>query len=91
MFQLDRCCRPRHDQLGGDVADTNALRPNIVLILADDLIYSGHHGCFGSEISGNLDRMAAGECRDENQFYTTPVLSDTGGSARRTVSATDWH
>jgi arylsulfatase len=50
---------------------TNAPRPNIVLIMADDLGYSDL-GCFGSEIpTPNLDRLAANGLRF-TQFYTTP-------------------
>ncbi len=46
-------------------------RPNIVIILADDLGYSDL-GCYGSEIdTPNLDRLAAGGLRF-TQFYTTP-------------------
>jgi len=38
----------------------NASRPNIVLILVDDMGYSDL-GCFGSEIeTPNIDRLAAG-------------------------------
>src|SRR5271154_3218676 len=52
-------------------AETSAPRPNILLILADDLGYSDL-GCFGSEISTpNLDRLAAQGMR-MTQFYTTP-------------------
>src|SRR6058998_256256 len=43
-------------------------RPNIVLILADDMGFSDL-GCYGSEISTpNLDRLAAGGLRF-TQFY----------------------
>ena len=43
-------------------------RPNIVLILADDMGYSDL-GCYGSEIeTPNLDRLAAGGLRF-TQFY----------------------
>ena len=46
-------------------------RPNVVLVLADDLGYSDL-GCFGSEISTpNLDRLASSGLR-LTQFYTTP-------------------
>ena len=47
------------------------LRPNIILILADDLGFSDL-GCYGSEIATpNLDHLAAGGLR-LNQFYNTP-------------------
>src|SRR5579863_9163021 len=46
-------------------------RPNIVLILADDMGFSDL-GCYGSEISTpNLDKLAAGGQRF-TQFYNTP-------------------
>src|SRR5688500_16470807 len=45
-----------------------AARPNVVLILADDLGYSDL-GCYGSEIATpNLDRLAQGGVRF-TQFY----------------------
>jgi arylsulfatase len=45
-----------------------AVKPNIVLILADDLGYSDL-GCYGSEVATpNLDRLAAGGLRF-TQFY----------------------
>src|SRR6185295_16430976 len=45
-------------------------RPNIVIILADDMGYSDI-GCYGSEIATpNLDRLAAGGLRF-TQFYNT--------------------
>lgn len=57
-----------------DVASVQ--RPNIVLILADDLGYSDL-GCFGSEISTpNLDRLASSGMR-LTQFYTTPRCCPT--------------
>jgi arylsulfatase len=47
------------------------VRPNIVVILADDLGYSDL-GCYGSEIATpNLDRLAK-EGQRFTQFYTTP-------------------
>ena len=47
------------------------MRPNIVIILADDLGYSDL-GCYGSEIATpNLDRLAK-EGQRFTQFYTTP-------------------
>ncbi len=48
----------------------SADRPNIVLIMADDMGYSDL-GCYGSEIATpNLDRLAAGGVRF-TQFYNT--------------------
>jgi arylsulfatase len=46
-------------------------KPNIILILADDMGFSDI-GCFGSEVATpNLDRMAARGMR-LNQFYNNP-------------------
>jgi len=60
----------------GPGAEPKPLRPNIVLILADDLGYSDL-GCFGSEIpTPNLDRLAANGMR-LTQFYTTPRCCPT--------------
>ena len=60
----------------GVAAETNASRPNIVLILADDLGFSDL-GCYGSEISTpNLDGLAAGGLK-LTQFYTTPRCCPT--------------
>ena len=48
-----------------------ASKPNIILILADDMGFSDI-GCFGSEVSTpNLDRLAARGCR-VNQWYNNP-------------------
>lgn len=48
-----------------------AKRPNIILILADDMGFSDL-GCYGSEIpTPNLDKLAAGGLRF-TQFYNTP-------------------
>ena len=47
-------------------------KPNIVLILADDLGFSDL-GCYGGEIATpNLDALAAGGLRF-TQFYNTPL------------------
>jgi arylsulfatase len=51
-------------------------RPNIVVILADDMGFSDL-GCYGSEIpTPNLDALAAGGLRF-TQFYNTPRCSPT--------------
>jgi arylsulfatase len=56
---------------GANAASPAAPRPNIVLILVDDMGYSDI-GCFGSEIpTPNLDRLAKNGLR-MSQFYTTP-------------------
>ena len=48
-----------------------AAKPNIILILADDLGFSDI-GCFGSEVATpNLDKLAASGLRI-NQFYNNP-------------------
>jgi arylsulfatase A-like enzyme len=54
-----------------ETANAKSARPNIVVILADDLGYSDL-GCYGSEISTpNLDQLAMNGQR-WTQFYTTP-------------------
>ena len=54
-------------------------RPNVVLILVDDMGWSDV-GPFGSEIATpNLDRLAAGGVRF-TQFYSTPRCSPTRAS-----------
>jgi arylsulfatase len=51
-------------------------RPNIVIILVDDMGYSDI-GCFGSEVpTPNLDKLAADGVRF-TQFYNTPRCSPT--------------
>ena len=51
-------------------------KPNIVLIMADDLGYSDI-GCFGGEINTpNLDRLASGGMRF-TQFYNSAKCSPT--------------
>jgi len=56
-----------------------AEKPNIVLILADDLGYSDL-GCYGGEIATpNLDRLAAGGLRF-TQFYNTARCWPTRGA-----------
>jgi arylsulfatase len=53
-----------------------ASKPNIIVLLADDLGFSDL-GCYGSEISTpNLDKLAAGGMRF-TQFYTTPRCCPT--------------
>tara|TARA_B110000305_G_C19440485_1_gene641534 strand:- start:105 stop:1730 length:1626 start_codon:yes stop_codon:yes gene_type:complete len=63
--------------LGGAVAaDEKAARPNVVIILADDLGFSDL-GCYGGEISTpNLDRLA-GEGMRFTQFYNCGVCRTT--------------
>lgn len=57
-------------------ADARGARPNIVLILADDLGYSDL-GCYGGEIATpNLDRLAAEGTRF-TQFYNCAVCVTT--------------
>ena len=52
------------------VAGADAARPNIVLVMSDDMVYSDI-GCYGGEIqTPNLDRLAANGLRF-TQFYNT--------------------
>ncbi|MEN6602245.1 MAG: arylsulfatase [Bryobacteraceae bacterium] len=63
----------------GVVRAATAKRPNIVLIMADDMGYSDL-GCYGSEIATpNLDRLAAGGVRF-TQFYNTARCCPTRSS-----------
>ncbi len=63
---------------GGQAADTPP-RPNVVIILADDLGYSDL-GCYGGEIqTPNLDALAKGGLR-LTQFYNTARCWPTRGA-----------
>jgi arylsulfatase A-like enzyme len=66
---------PLLSQNNGNKAD----RPNIIVILSDDIGFSDI-GCFGSEIkTPNLDRLAGNGLR-YTQFYNTPRSSPTRAS-----------
>ena len=61
------------------LASDNARRPNIVLVMADDMGFSDL-GCHGSEIdTPNLDRLAAGGLRF-TQFYNAALCGPTRAS-----------
>ncbi len=61
-------------------------RPNILVILADDLGYSDL-GCYGSEIhTPNLDKLAQQGVRFNHFYNTKPELSDTCFPVDRTLS-----
>ncbi len=65
--------------LSGLAAEKPATRPNIVLIMADDLGYSDI-GCYGSEIqTPNIDRLAAEGLRF-SQFYNNAICVPTRAS-----------
>ena len=67
-------CTSAFQSLGG-----KGNRPNIVLIMADDMGYSDI-GCYGGEIhTPNLDRLAAGGLRF-TQFYNTARCCPTRAS-----------
>jgi arylsulfatase A-like enzyme len=73
LFLLSACFVP----LAGHTADTE--KPNILLILADDLGYSDL-GCYGSEIATpNLDSVAAAGLKF-TQFYNTARCWPTRGA-----------
>ncbi len=62
---------PASSSFAAEADRSKSSRPNIVIILADDLGYSDI-GCYGSEISTpNLDQLAKAGQR-WTQFYTTP-------------------
>ncbi len=69
-----------HAQLAAaSAAEAKAPRPNIIVILADDMGYSDA-GCFGSEIeTPNLDRLASEGVRF-TQFYNTGRCCPTRAS-----------
>ncbi len=77
LVPIAACCI-----IGQSVANESAEnppRPNIILILADDLGWSDI-GCYGSEISTpNIDRLAAGGMRFR-QFYNNAVCGPTRAS-----------
>lgn len=55
---------------GADAKSGSGLRPNVVLILADDLGFSDI-GCYGGEIATpNLDRLASGGLRMTRMYNT---------------------
>ena len=57
--------------------DNHGARPNILLIVADDLGFTDL-GCYGSEIkTPNLDALALAGIRNTN-FYTSPTCSPPG-------------
>src|SRR6478672_3296104 len=60
-------------------AQESPSRPNIIILLADDMGFSDI-GCYGSEIATpNLDRLAAGGLRF-TQFYNTARCCPTRAS-----------
>ncbi|SDT41274.1 arylsulfatase [Microlunatus soli] len=64
---------------GATSSPTAGQRPNVVLILADDMGFSDI-GCYGSEIATpHLDRLAAGGVR-MSQFYNTARCSPSRAS-----------
>jgi len=59
-----------------DAAETTTAKPNIIVILADDMGFSDL-GCYGSEIeTPNLDRLAANGLRF-TQFYNSSRCCST--------------
>ena len=65
--------------LAGTALATDAAKPNIVVILVDDMGFSDI-GCYGSEIpTPNLDKLAAGGLRF-TQFYNTGRCCPTRAS-----------
>ena len=57
-------------------ADSAPDRPNVLVIMADDLA-DWHPGCYGNKVikTPNIDRLAAGGVRFANSFVCTPICS----------------
>ena len=65
--------------------DPPSERPNVVLIMADDLGYSDI-GCYGGEIrTPNLDALAANGIRFTQFLQHRPLLSDAGCTHERSI------
>ena len=80
----------------GRAADAGAGRPNVVLILADDLGWADL-GCYGSKYhrTPNLDRLAAQGMRFTDAYAAAPVCSPTRaalltGKYPARLNLTDW-
>ena len=67
---------------GGMAVAEPPRRPNIVLIVADDLGY-GHVGCFGQEkiATPNIDRLAAEGMRFTHFYSGANVCARPGASS----------
>ena len=75
--------------IAGTDAGDRAQKPNVVLILTDDMGYSDL-GCFGSEIrTPNLDRLAKNGIRFTQMYNTSKVLDDQDQSVNRSLSPTE--
>ena len=72
-------------------AGAGPARPNIVILLADDVGFSDI-GCYGGEIqTPNLDALAAEGLRFTQFYNTSPLLPEPGLSADRALSASGRH
>ena len=76
--------------MAGSLFAANETRPNIVIIMADDMGYSDI-GCYGGEIrTPNIDSLARNGVRF-TQFYNMARCCPTRAVfAYRTLSASDW-
>src|SRR5512141_3075860 len=82
---------------GGSLpAASSAKRPNIILLLLDDLGWKDF-GCYGNTFheTPNIDRLAAESMRFTNAYAACPVCSPTrasimSGKYPATVGVTDW-
>ena len=68
-----------------------AKRPNIILIMADDMGYSDI-GCYGSEIKTPvLDQLAESGLRLTQFYNTSRLLPDPSSPTHRTLLSPSWH
>lgn len=85
-------CIPSSQKKTNDITT----KPNILLILADDLGYSDLH-CYGNNVveTPNLDQIASEGVRFTNAYASSPVCSPTRaalltGKNPATLNLTDW-
>jgi hypothetical protein len=76
--------------MSDNTAPVKISRPNVILILADDMGFADL-GCTGSEIqTPNIDALAQGGGDALGDVQLRPMLSDTRFAADRALPAQCW-